>query len=319
MEEAALDRLADDIEANGVREPIWLHPDGRVLDGRNRALACKRLGVPLAEVPSRTYEGDDPLAFVLSLNLHRRHLTSDQKAAVAVSIEEYEAEAARERQLATLKKGDEKPVPESFPEREKGEARDKAAEKVGTNPRYVSDAKRIKNDAPDVFERMKTGGYGSMNRAREVAKLPPEDRADVNRVADEARALPPKDRRRRLRKVMNEKKEELEAARRGERPFEKSRDTSSGVGGRPQPPLTPARAVGMTFFNLGRHLTTSRGTFGMIHELAQRAADGQIPRDQVKRLADGLSAYAVRLQQYADAVRRGEAIPLKQTDPVHDA
>jgi len=76
--EADLDALAADIEAHGLREPIWRHRDGRLLDGRNRLEACRRAGV---EPASRTFEGPDEalLDFVLSLNLHRRHLTREQK------------------------------------------------------------------------------------------------------------------------------------------------------------------------------------------------------------------------------------------------
>ena len=70
----AFDALVSDIETHGLREPIWLHQDGRIIDGRNRARACERLGV---EPETQTYIGPDVnlLAFVISLNLHRRHLT----------------------------------------------------------------------------------------------------------------------------------------------------------------------------------------------------------------------------------------------------
>jgi hypothetical protein len=65
-----------DIEARGRLEPITLHPDGRVLDGRNRVLALQRLGRPIKAV---TYHGADPKAFVESVNFHRRHLTTETK------------------------------------------------------------------------------------------------------------------------------------------------------------------------------------------------------------------------------------------------
>ena len=32
--------LKVDIAENGQREPIWLHSDGRIIDGRNRHRAC---------------------------------------------------------------------------------------------------------------------------------------------------------------------------------------------------------------------------------------------------------------------------------------
>jgi N6-adenosine-specific RNA methylase IME4 len=76
------DELAADIKRNGLREPVWLH-DGQVLDGRNRWRACQQLGV---EAKTRVYTGDDPLAFVISLNLHRRQLSESQRAMVAAKI-----------------------------------------------------------------------------------------------------------------------------------------------------------------------------------------------------------------------------------------
>jgi hypothetical protein len=73
---AGLAKLADDIAANGLLEPVTLTPDGQLLDGRNRALACVMAGVELKTV---TYDGN-PVLYSLSRNQHRRHMTTDQIA-----------------------------------------------------------------------------------------------------------------------------------------------------------------------------------------------------------------------------------------------
>lgn len=77
--------LVEDVREHGLREPIWLHRDGRIIDGRNRYRACGIVGI---EPRFRTYEGDDAdlLSFVVSLNLRRRHLTESQRATVAARI-----------------------------------------------------------------------------------------------------------------------------------------------------------------------------------------------------------------------------------------
>lgn len=77
-----LRELADDIEANGQHEPVWLL-DGQILDGRNREAACHLIGI---DAFTKEYDGDDPLGFVLSLNLRRRHLSESQRAMVAAKI-----------------------------------------------------------------------------------------------------------------------------------------------------------------------------------------------------------------------------------------
>lgn len=77
LSEPDLRRLADDIAANGLVHPIVLDEDGQVLDGRNRLAACKIAGV---EPEFVSYDGD-PIAFVLSANNERRHLSLPQRAA----------------------------------------------------------------------------------------------------------------------------------------------------------------------------------------------------------------------------------------------
>jgi hypothetical protein len=144
--------FCQDVKDNGLIEAIWLHPDGRIIDGRNRYRACQEVGV---EPSFRTWNGKGSLVdFVLSLNLHRRHLNSGQRAGIALGVEPHYAEEAKERQLAALKQNqtDKEKIP--YRKEDQGQARDKAAVALGTNGRYVSDMKRIKRDAPQVFEQV---------------------------------------------------------------------------------------------------------------------------------------------------------------------
>jgi hypothetical protein len=107
MSEPALRELGEDIKANGLRTPIVVYRD-KLLDGRNRLDAMELVGVKFRFAPERRtktkfsfLEDDacddcdssifddnssvienivgDPYAFVLSANLHRRHLTGEQK------------------------------------------------------------------------------------------------------------------------------------------------------------------------------------------------------------------------------------------------
>ena len=173
------EQLKADIKANGLREAIWLHPDGSIIDGRNRHRACLDTGTPLR---FRTWDGRGSLvAFVVSLNLHRRHLSSFQRAAIATDILPMLEDEARERMSAggvARQQGMEK-IP--HPENGKGPARDQAAAMLNTNGRYVSEAKRLKEEAPAIFEQVRAGkidrskamkALGRQVRAKAKAALP---------------------------------------------------------------------------------------------------------------------------------------------------
>lgn len=78
--------LVADIRANGQREPVTVL-DGMVLDGWHRYQACMQIGI---EPQKFTFAANkDPVAFVLSENLHRRHLTPSQRAAAVVACTEW--------------------------------------------------------------------------------------------------------------------------------------------------------------------------------------------------------------------------------------
>jgi ParB-like chromosome segregation protein Spo0J len=83
MQGQEFDALVLDIKTNGLREAITLLDD-KILDGRNRYRACVAAGV---EPIFRQYDGNgSPLAFVISLNLHRRHLDESQRGMVAAKV-----------------------------------------------------------------------------------------------------------------------------------------------------------------------------------------------------------------------------------------
>ncbi len=77
--------LVADIRANGLRDPITMH-DGMILDGGNRIRACHEAGI---DPNFREFEGDSIVAYVLSMNLHRRHMTPGQQAAIVSSAQDW--------------------------------------------------------------------------------------------------------------------------------------------------------------------------------------------------------------------------------------
>jgi hypothetical protein len=168
MDEAKLHELADDIRKNGQLVPVWLY-EGKILDGRNRWAACKIAGV---EPKTKDYTGDEPTAFAVAMNDRRRHMNKGALAAVAAELEPHFAADAKRRQIRKPKS---ESVVEKVPQQAPRKAREEAAASVGVNDRYVSDAKKVRAEAPEVFERLKAGKITLQDAKREVAKKPTDD------------------------------------------------------------------------------------------------------------------------------------------------
>ena len=175
-----LEKLTEDIRQHGLLESIVTF-DGQILDGRHRAQACEAAGV---EPRFEEFVGGDPVAFVLSKNLHRRHLTSAQKAAIAVEALPLLEKQAKERQRQAgeqFGRGQEQKLVEKIPQamaEESSKSRDQAAALTGSNSHYVSDAKKIAVEAPDVFDAMKSGTV-SMPEARALSQKSEPDREEI--------------------------------------------------------------------------------------------------------------------------------------------
>jgi len=154
MEGQEYEQLKADIAAHGLLEAIWLHPDGSIIDGRNRHRACLETGT---RPRVRTWNGEGPLvSFVVSQNLHRRHLTSSQQAVIALEVLPLLEEEARERKLATLRQNtDSQRI--DYREEQQGKATSQAAQLLHTNRQYVSDAKKLQREAPDLLEQVREG------------------------------------------------------------------------------------------------------------------------------------------------------------------
>lgn len=189
MSEAAFAEFKEDIRQHGQSEPIALWC-GQILDGRNRWRACKELGlIPLTrDVPQAT----DPVAYVVSANLHRRHLDTNQRAGVGAKIRVLFEEAARCREKAGKSadgksggRGKKKENPsanlrEGFgSDHEKQKASEQAAEAVNVSPRSVEYASKVLDSGtPELFGMIESGEV-SVSAAAAVATLPKEEQKKV--------------------------------------------------------------------------------------------------------------------------------------------
>ena len=171
-------RLESDILLNGydVRFPIYLY-EGDIIDGWGRYKICqKHKIVPVYE----NFEGTllEAIQFILRTN-KRRNLTSSQWAAIANEatdiINTLEREA-KERKIEAGKiygRGKEK-VGEKIPP-PKGKVPEKLAEIFPTNPKYIQQAKRIKQEQPEEFEKVKSGEKSISQVIKETRPQPLKD------------------------------------------------------------------------------------------------------------------------------------------------
>lgn len=175
-------RLVDDISANGLRERILTY-DGLILDGRHRWRACTQLGITPETI---AFRGDDAaaIALVVSTNLARRHLTPSQLAMVGVAFKQYECQQAHARMVAgganggKSRNGKEIPKgPVNLPD--PGDARDKAAERVGVSGSMIDRAEDIvKKAVPEIVELVKLGEM-TVNAASSVKDMPKSTQRNI--------------------------------------------------------------------------------------------------------------------------------------------
>lgn len=170
MDEARFDELVEDIRTNGLIDPIDLY-EGKVLDGRNRYRACL-----LAGVSPRCYEytGDDPLQYVLSKNLNRRHLDESQRAMVAANIANLPRGVFHGNQHS-------KEVSANLPIPQASVAQ--AAEAVNVGVRSVTAAKRVKAAGHETLEDLVVAGKLPVSVADKFTKLVPDKERQAEIIA----------------------------------------------------------------------------------------------------------------------------------------
>jgi ParB-like chromosome segregation protein Spo0J len=113
MSDGELKELAEDIKKNGQREPVvFVEIDGErtLIDGRNRLAACAMVGVtPWATTATELKNDAAVRIYIISQNVHRRHLTPEQRqahleAVIIANPEKSDREIAREAKLPDHKK-----------------------------------------------------------------------------------------------------------------------------------------------------------------------------------------------------------------------
>jgi ParB-like chromosome segregation protein Spo0J len=167
MEGQEFDALVDDIKANGLREPITVY-EGKILDGRNRYRAVLQAGhqFRLKDQDFKPYTGPKPLEFVISANVHRRHLDTSQRALTAA-------------RLVTSKLGDN--------QYRGGVTIEAAAKMLNVSEALVKEAKNVLDKAaPVILEKVQKGQL-RVGAVKEVLDKPKEQQEQALKDAAKAR------------------------------------------------------------------------------------------------------------------------------------
>jgi N6-adenosine-specific RNA methylase IME4/ParB-like chromosome segregation protein Spo0J len=149
-----LEQLKADIKKNGILEPVVFLNDS-ILDGRNRYYIARELGIAYPRVE---YEGEDPLGFVISLNLHRRHLNESQRSMVAAKLAK---------------------MPIGANQHSEGLPIGRASALLNVGERSIARAKEVQEDgAPELVAAVEAGTV-SVSAAADVATLPQEEQREI--------------------------------------------------------------------------------------------------------------------------------------------
>lgn len=201
--------LKTDISINGLQIPI-LRYQGKVLDGRHRLQACIELGIAphFSDLPSAA--NDSPEQVVISLNLHRRHLTEAERALVGarttnsnIGTNQHTAGAVSQR---------------------------KVAQELNVSVDSIQRAKKVLNQGiPELIEALESGKIDISNAAK-IAQLAKDDQSQINfddikTIQEASKAInKAKFENRRIERI-----QEIEAKRANNKPLESSLGTFSVI------------------------------------------------------------------------------------------
>lgn len=164
------DELVADVKSNGLREKIMLH-EGQILDGRNRYRACIAAEI---DAEFEMFSGADPVSYVISKNVHRRHLTPSQRGMAAAD-------------LCNLLPGRPKESDKNTTSQE-GVSTFDAAQRMGTSRATVERAREIsRKGTPELVNAVRSGKV-DVATAQKAARLAPEKQAKVVAEAEAGHA-----------------------------------------------------------------------------------------------------------------------------------
>lgn len=150
MEESQFQSFCEDIHVNGFQNPFILLYEGMILDGWHRYQAaitldqCYALNL-ISKLQFTEYIETEPIAYVHSMNKHRRHLTQSQLAVIAL------------RHTKMLNHGGDRKSQKIKASHDALKSSEQVAKETGTSKPTIERAKRAMNIAPEKIDEMVEG------------------------------------------------------------------------------------------------------------------------------------------------------------------
>lgn len=160
----------NDIAMRGIKVPLEVLADGTVLDGRHRLRAAIELGMKEVPIIDAPVDGDKPEVYMLKAAVLRRHLTDDQRAAIArLWIKENKQKRDTEGKF--------QPLPPRSGNGEVPETHSKAQDLFKLGQRKLDQATYVERHSPKLFEKVHQGEIALSNAYRQAKA--PEDRKKI--------------------------------------------------------------------------------------------------------------------------------------------
>ncbi|TDQ75492.1 Spo0J and IME4 domain-containing protein [Paraburkholderia silvatlantica] len=201
MSDEEFAELKADIEKNGQQMEILVYRN-KIVDGRQRLRACHELGIEPAykdvgklDVPTQ--------AFIVSQNLHRRHLSGSQRSMIAAK-------------LSNTKKGANQHTAEAVSQKQAAEACKVSVDSVQRA------AKVLESGHEGLIQSVESGKLDVSNAAAMITLSRDELDEQVKRSAKEMIARAKKEREEARNELRKRKLEQIEETRKNSQPFDHS-------------------------------------------------------------------------------------------------
>lgn len=186
MKKKEFDDLVSSIEKQGQHTPIHINCDNTILDGRNRVKALKKLEInEVKAIRENIKKSDEVIKFVRDTAVERRNLTPNQRVNILLNAKdllgEFQAKTREKQQKAALETNEKKQrnnhrfgsaeLKRKSDEQIKTNQYDtpihenkELAKLAGVSTSTIMRAKKVKNEAPDVYDKVIKEG-GGWNKA----------------------------------------------------------------------------------------------------------------------------------------------------------